>query len=96
MFLAKYGTNGGLQWLARSTGRFAEGRGIIVDAAGNVFLTGSFRNSLLLESSSFTAAGSDDVSDPVWIDLYDYDARRILTELAFRSTDSLIHLLQDV
>lgn len=61
MFLAKYGTNGGLQWLARSTGRFAEGRGIIVDAAGNVFLTGSFRNSLLLESSSFTAAGSDDV-----------------------------------
>ena len=61
MFLAKYGTNGGLQWLARSEGRFAEGRGIVVDAAGNVFLTGSFRNSLRLENTSFVAAGSADV-----------------------------------
>lgn len=61
MFLAKYGTNGGLQWLARGTGRSAEGRGISVDAAGNVFLIGSFRNTLLLENTSLVAAGAEDL-----------------------------------
>jgi|GEM_PF-961717 len=61
-FLAKYDTNGTLQW-ARPIGStaFGEGRGLASDAAGNLYVSGFFTGSILSNGVPIASAGSSDV-----------------------------------
>jgi len=56
-FVAKYDTNGTVQW-ARGTGGtgFAEGNGIATDSGGNVYVIGEYNGSVTIGSASFNSA----------------------------------------
>lgn len=62
IFVVKYDTNGNLQWV-RSAGSTLEdnGRGVAVDAGGNVFVTGFYRLTATFGSQSVTSAGGEDI-----------------------------------
>ena len=62
IFVAKYDTNGNFQWV-RSAGSTLEdsGRGIAVDAGGNVVVTGYYKLTATFGNQSVISAGGEDV-----------------------------------
>ncbi len=61
MFIVKYNTNGVQQWVAHGGGLLDdEGRAVSVDAAGNVFVCGYFRNTATFGAFSLTSSGNRD------------------------------------
>ena len=62
-FLAKYDTDGDLQWVAQVGGNGQDtGRGVAVTPGGDVYFAGGFYETALFgTSTSLTSAGSDDV-----------------------------------
>jgi hypothetical protein len=76
IFLAKYDTSGSLLWAIREGGAGDDnpgGRGLIVDSDGNVYLTGSFNNTVVFgegESSESTLEGQ---SSDIFVAKYDTD-----------------------
>lgn len=60
IFVAKYNNAGVLQWVRRAGGTGADlGTGIAVDNAGNVIVTGEFRNTADFGAVNLTAAATD-------------------------------------
>lgn len=60
MFVAKYNTAGVLQWVNSGGGTGEDfGYGLAVDGAGNVAVTGEFKNTGIFGSNSFVAGGTD-------------------------------------
>ena len=58
LFLAKYDQNGALQWVRRAGGAGADaGNHVAVDAAGNAYITGWFRDSATFGNATLTNAG---------------------------------------
>ncbi len=58
LFLAKYDQNGALQWAQRAGGVGADaGNHVAVDAAGNVYITGWFRDSATFGNVTLTNTG---------------------------------------
>lgn len=62
IFVAKYDTNGSFVW-AKSAGGTGDDRGhsISVDAAGNSYLTGFFKGTVIVASSVIVSAGDSDI-----------------------------------
>jgi len=72
VFIAKYNTSGTVQWLRRggsvaALGNTDSGRGIAVDGSGNVYVTGTFRNTANFNtpssvgSNELESAGLEDI-----------------------------------
>ena len=62
VILAKYDTNGGHIWSQRFGGNGQEsGRGVTVDGAGNVIITGRFRSTVDFGGGGLVSAGGDDI-----------------------------------
>lgn len=60
IFVAKYNSAGALQWVRRAGGTGADlGSGIAADNAGNVVVTGEFKNTADFGAINLTAGGSD-------------------------------------
>jgi len=61
-FVAKYGTNGTIQWIKQSSGT-GDGGGIGMAATGNgdCFVAGAFSGTVTLGTTNLTSAGSDDI-----------------------------------
>ncbi len=62
IFVAKYDTNGNFVW-AKSAGGTGDDRGqsISVDASGNSYLTGFFKGTMTVATSTITSAGNSDI-----------------------------------
>jgi len=61
-FVAKYDTSGTVQWATRIGGTDTDnGHGIATDSDGNVYVTGNYRGSITIGSTTLTNSGSDDV-----------------------------------
>lgn len=64
VFIAKYDTSGSLVWVTGMGGPAEDiGRSVVVDASGNVYLTGSFAGSFWVGSDYLDAPGSNTVYD---------------------------------
>lgn len=62
MFVAKYNYNGTLQWVKHAYGPGDErGKGVACDAAGNVFVTGYYKDTVWFESTMLVSPGLDNV-----------------------------------
>ncbi len=62
MFVAKYNTNGVIQWVKRAGGSgYDFGNDITVDISGNVHLTGSFTGSAGFSGTTLVSAGDTDI-----------------------------------
>ena len=59
-FVAKYDNNGNLQWV-KTYGGYSrdDARSIAVDATGNIFICGIFRNNAFFDNQTITAASTD-------------------------------------
>jgi hypothetical protein len=58
VFVAKYDVSGSVLWVRTARGAFDDlGRGVAVDASGNVLVTGIFSNELTFETTSIKSAG---------------------------------------
>ncbi|MCI0528192.1 MAG: SBBP repeat-containing protein, partial [Nitrospira sp.] len=61
LFLAKYDTSGNLVWIKQFGGTGDDiGRGIDVDNSINIYLTGTFMNTITFGSTVLTSAGNED------------------------------------
>jgi hypothetical protein len=63
LFVAKYDNNGNFQW-AKGAGTCCDttrGNAISVDASGDVYIAGYFKDNTTIGSNSFTAFGSSDI-----------------------------------
>lgn len=61
VFVAKYNSKGTLQWVQSAGGTlFDEGRGIVLDIEGNIYITGTFNSSARFGNISITSAGYSD------------------------------------
>jgi hypothetical protein len=62
IYVAKYDSNGTVLWARRAGGTsFESGLGLASDDAGNVVVTGSFRDSFMYGSTQLTSAGAADI-----------------------------------
>src|SRR5688572_21766921 len=62
VFVAKYTPSGALLWARRAGGNeYDEGRGIAVDASGNVYVTGLFQNTASFPGTNLSSSGASDV-----------------------------------
>lgn len=62
IFVAKYDPAGNLLWARKAGGNsYDEGRGIAVDSAGNVFITGHFQGTATFTSTNVNSSGESDV-----------------------------------
>jgi len=62
IFVAKFDPNGAFAWARRAGGALDDaGNGIALDAATNVFVTGSFATNAAFSSTNLSAAGAADV-----------------------------------
>jgi hypothetical protein len=62
VFVAKYDTSGTVQWATSIGGTDSEyGNGIATDSNGNVYVTGNYRSSITIGSTTLTNSGFDDV-----------------------------------
>lgn len=62
IFVSKYDTNGALVWIKTAGGSLTDlGRGIAVDSAANIFVTGNFQGTATFGTNTFTSHGSDDI-----------------------------------
>ncbi len=62
VFLAKYSASGAHQWSRSFGGSFQDlGRGVAVDGAGNVFLTGSFATTANFGGANLVCSGAADI-----------------------------------
>ena len=62
IFLAKYEPEGALLWARKAGGPdYDEGRGVAVDAAGNVYVGGLFQGTAAFGSTNLNSAGQSDV-----------------------------------
>lgn len=62
IFVAKYDINGNFQWV-KSAGSTLEdsGKGIAVDASGNVFVTGFYKLTATFDNQTVTSVGGEDI-----------------------------------
>lgn len=61
LFVAKLNPAGAYQWATSGQGTYQTiGRGIAVDAAGNSYVTGEFRNTMQISGNKFVSAGAQD------------------------------------
>lgn len=62
IFVAKYNNSGILQWVRSAGGIYDDqGYSIAVDASGNAFITGHFRESVQFGTTSLVSAGNSDI-----------------------------------
>lgn len=62
IFLAKYTTDGSIQWLRSAGGINNEsGKGIAVDAVGSIYLTGYYHNAAMFGGTSLLSSGYSDL-----------------------------------
>lgn len=62
IFIAKYNTNGILQWIQRTGGAYTDyGHDIAVDNNGYVYITGYFAGASTIGNNSFSASGGSDI-----------------------------------
>lgn len=64
LFLAKYGCEGELEWvktIGNPFGALTDGNGLANDNEGNIFLTGSFGNSIIIDATVLASNGQSDV-----------------------------------
>jgi len=62
IYVAKLNKDGKFQWVTKAGSRSSEeGTGIGVDASGNIYVTGIFRNSVKFGNSTLTSAGESDL-----------------------------------
>jgi hypothetical protein len=62
LFIAKYSAAGTLIWAQRVGGiGYDSGNGIATDTAGNIFITGRFRNTVTFGSFTLTSSSTDDL-----------------------------------
>ena len=62
IFVAKYNSSGTLQWVQSAGGTSVDiGRGIAVDASGNLYVTGSYQGTATFGATPKTSVGSDDI-----------------------------------
>jgi Beta-propeller repeat len=62
IFVAKYNSSGALQWVQSAGGTLGDGgRGIAVDASGNVYVTGWYRGTATFGTTTKTSAGDVDI-----------------------------------
>ena len=62
VFIAKYDTNGNLQWVQHAGGPDMDtGSGIIADSLGNVYVTGAFSATLNFGTTTMASAGDGDI-----------------------------------
>mgnify|MGYP000106108991 CR=1 FL=1 len=70
IFIAKYDTDGNFQWVKKAGGvEYDEGYGIAVDASGNCYVTGFFRQTATFGTTQITSSGNSDI----FIAKYDTD-----------------------
>jgi len=61
-FVAKYDKNGNAQWVRRMGGTAVDNaKALAVDALGNSYTAGTFRNSMVLGDKTLTSAGANDL-----------------------------------
>ncbi|GAB3502175.1 hypothetical protein GCM10027442_01660 [Emticicia fontis] len=63
VFVAKYNSSGTFQWVvhAGAAGKYAIGRGITIDAAGNAVIAGEFQGATDFGGTTLTAMGNKDI-----------------------------------
>ncbi len=62
MFLAKYNTNGGKEWVRSAGGSSIErAQGVAVDGNGNVYISGTFMETVRFENKYVTSSGVFDI-----------------------------------
>lgn len=62
IFVAKYNDSGAVLWVQRAGGASADyGRGIAMDASGNIYVTGYFIDTVTFGSNNVVSAGSSDI-----------------------------------
>ena len=61
-YVVKYDVNGAFVWFRKygATGAFTQCGGLTVDAAGNIYVTGSFTNQITLGSTTYPTSGNRD------------------------------------
>lgn len=76
VFLAKYDGNGALQWIRQAGNSFSTnvGYGVVTDASGMVYVTGTFQNTINFGALSMQSLGLDpfiakytSTGNPIWI-----------------------------
>ncbi|MCP1381951.1 SBBP repeat-containing protein [Runella salmonicolor] len=62
VFLAKYNTNGGKEWVRSAGGTGTEnGQGVAVDGNGNVYISGNFNTTVRFDNRYVTSKGNNDI-----------------------------------
>src|SRR5688572_23250737 len=61
-FVAKYNSSGTCLWAQGAGSSMNDiGYGVVADASGNVYVTGTYWNTVMFDSTSLTASGGSDV-----------------------------------
>lgn len=98
IFLARFDQGGNHLWSERyGDGSPQEGRGVVADGAGNVYLTGSFQGSVDFGGGPLTTAGSTDIflaqfdlsGNPTWSERFGDSAAQKGHDLATYGADNL-------
>lgn len=62
IYIAKYDVNGNVLWAKNFGGTYNDyGGAITIDSSGNIYITGTFSNTILFDSFSLTSVGSSDI-----------------------------------
>ena len=91
IFLAKYNATGNLLWVKQAGGAGEDAASsVVLDASGNVYISGSFRNTANFDSLTVTSSGSDDgfiakyssSGNPIWARSFGSDSQDVVNTMA--------------
>lgn len=99
IFLAKYNALGNLLWVKQAGGSGEDAASsVVLDASGNVYIAGSFRNTANFDALTITSAGSDDgfiakytsTGNPVWVRSFGSDSQEVVNTMAIDGSGNIL------
>lgn len=99
IFLAKYNATGNLLWLKQAGGSGEDAASsVVLDASGNVYIAGSFRNTANFDALTITSNGTDDgfiakyssSGNALWAKSFGSDSQDVINTMAIDGSGNIL------